>query len=194
MSKQVVKINESDLRDIVNNAINMVLNESVSDSLSKCYWKCDFEGKDGTITSEMIWAKTTPGAFKHAYEKSIRLGMEPKYETLRNATKKEVIEFKKMIKNRANKNSVMEEEDLIDSNSIENQIIDSDDEYATNYIVGRLFDAKEIMTDLIDYLTNSPYALEKGGETFKKHLSKATNICNELENFWGDEETKQDIY
>lgn len=76
----------------------------------------------------------------------------------------------------------------------DDQTVDSDDEYATNYIVGRLFEAQEIMTDLIDYLTNSPYALEKGGEAFKKHLSKATNICNELENFWDNEETKQDIY
>ena len=192
--KQNIKITKNDLHNIVNEVVNNIINESVNDSLSKCYWKCDFEDKDGNITSEMIWAKTTPGAFKHAYEKSVRIGMEPKYETLRNATNKEVLEFKKMIKNRTKKDNVMEEEDLINSDSTENQIIDSDDEYATNYIVSRLFDAKEIMTDLIDYLTNSPYALENGGEKFKKHLSKATNICNELENFWDDGETKQDIY
>ena len=66
------------------------------------------------------------------------------------------------------------------------EIIDSDDEYATNYIVGRLFDAKEILTDLIDYLENSPYALERGGEEFKKYLERAKKIQEALDNFWDD--------
>ena len=69
----------------------------------------------------------------------------------------------------------------------EKQIIDSDDEYAKNYIIGRLFDATEIMTDLIGYLKKSPYALEMGGEQFKKYLKKATKIQEEIDNFWDDE-------
>lgn len=84
--------------------------------------------------------------------------------------------------------------DLINSDEYKNaeeitsfdDSIDSDDEYAKNYIIGRLFDAQEIFTDLIDYLENSPYAIEKGGEAFKKHLEKAQKINNEIENFWSE--------
>lgn len=66
------------------------------------------------------------------------------------------------------------------------KIIDSDEEYAHNYIVGRLFEATEIMTDLTDYLENSPYAKENGGDTFKKHLVKANKILSEIESFWDE--------
>ena len=188
MKKEIIKITESDLHNIVNEAVNKVLNESQEGP----YWYCEFVDKNGNVTGEIIWAKTTRGAFKHCFEKGMRIGAEPKYETLRGATNKEVIDFKKMIKKRAANNSIVEEIGI--ENSTENinsginneQIIDSDDEYAKNYIIGRIFDATEIMTDLVDYLENSPYALEKGGEKFKKHLSKATNIFNELEKFWDD--------
>ena len=79
-----------------------------------------------------------------------------------------------------------------DDNYIDNEELDykSDDDYATNFIISKLTDAQEIMNDLIDYLQNSPYAIERGGESFKRHLSKATNICNEIEKFWDDEEAK----
>jgi hypothetical protein len=71
----------------------------------------------------------------------------------------------------------------------EEEIIDPDEEYAINYITSRLVDAQDIFTDLIDYLQNSPYAIERGGDRFKQHLSKATKICDELEKFWDNEET-----
>jgi hypothetical protein len=68
------------------------------------YWKCTFEGKNGETIEKTIYAKTSQGAFKHTYEMGVRLGMTPKYETLREATNKEVKEFKKIIKERAKKN------------------------------------------------------------------------------------------
>ena len=71
--------------------------------------------------------------------------------------------------------------------SFDDNSIDSDDEYAKNYIISRLFDAQEIFTDLIDYLENSPYAIEKGGELFKRHLEKVTKINNEIEQFWDEQ-------
>ena len=67
------------------------------------YWKCEFEGKDGEIVLKTIFAKSTQGAFKHTFEMGVRIGLEPKYETLRKATDEEVKEFKKMIKKRAKK-------------------------------------------------------------------------------------------
>lgn len=70
--------------------------------------------------------------------------------------------------------------------SLDDNSIDSDDEYAKNYIIGRLFDAQEIFTDLIDYLENSQYAIEKGGEVFKRHLEKVNKINNEIEQFWDE--------
>lgn len=70
--------------------------------------------------------------------------------------------------------------------SIDDNSIDSDDEYAKNYIIGRLFDAQEIFIDLIDYLENSQYAIEKGGEVFKKYLDKVNRINNEIEQFWNE--------
>ena len=64
------------------------------------YWKCEFEGKDGKTELKTIYAKTTRSAFKHTYEMSVRIGMTPKYETLREATNEEVKEFKKIIRKR----------------------------------------------------------------------------------------------
>ena len=64
--------------------------------------------------------------------------------------------------------------------------IDQDDEYSKNFIIGRLFEAQQILMDLIDYLENSDYAIERGGELFKKHLEKVNRINNELEHFWDE--------
>ena len=64
------------------------------------YWKCDFEGKNGEIIEKTIYAKTSHGAFKHTFEMGARIGMSPKYETLREATDEEEKEFKKTIKKR----------------------------------------------------------------------------------------------
>ncbi len=73
-------------------------------------------------------------------------------------------------------------------------ILDPDEEYARNYIIGRIVDATEIMTDLVDYLTNSPYVVENGGEKFKKELEKANKIQEALDNFWNDGETRENIF
>lgn len=75
-----------------------------------------------------------------------------------------------------------------DDNYIDNEELDykSDDDYATNFIISRLTDAQDIMSDLIDYLQNSPYAIERGGEKFKKYIEKANKIYNEMENFWDE--------
>ena len=64
------------------------------------YWKCDFEGGNGEIIEKTIYAKTSHGAFKHTFEMGARIGMSPKYETLREATDEEAKEFKKTIKKR----------------------------------------------------------------------------------------------
>ena len=50
----------------------------------------------------MLSASTTLGARKRAFETAFNSGGEltPKYETIREATKKEVAEFKKMLKSR----------------------------------------------------------------------------------------------
>ena len=64
------------------------------------YWKCDFEGRNGEIIEKTIYAKTSHGAFKHTFEMGVRIGMSPKYETLREATNEETKEFKKTIKKR----------------------------------------------------------------------------------------------
>ena len=64
------------------------------------YWKCEFEGANGETIIKTIYAKTTHGAFKHSCEMGIRIGMSPKYETLRKTTDEEVKEFKKEIRER----------------------------------------------------------------------------------------------
>ena len=86
--------------------------------------------------------------------------------------------------------------DILDSEEYKNAIemtdidnndgINSDDEYSKNYIIGRLFEAQDILRELIDYLENSDYALENGGETFKRHLEKVNKINDELEHFWDE--------
>jgi hypothetical protein len=67
------------------------------------YWKCEFGGKNNETVLKTIYAKTSEGAFRHTYEMGVRLGLEPKYETLRMATDEEAKEFKRMIKNRVKK-------------------------------------------------------------------------------------------
>ena len=64
------------------------------------YWKCEFEDKDGKTILKTVYAKTTRQAFKYAYEMGLRIGMTPKYDTLREATDEEVKEFKKYIKSK----------------------------------------------------------------------------------------------
>lgn len=68
------------------------------------YWKCEFEGKNGETVLKTIYAKTNAGAFQHTFEMSVRIGLEPKYETLRKATDEEVKEFKKLIRKRVKEN------------------------------------------------------------------------------------------
>lgn len=68
--------------------------------MSKGYWKCEFEDKNGKTIEKTIYAKTSHGAFKHTFEMGVRDGLEPKYETLREATDEETKEFKKMIRKR----------------------------------------------------------------------------------------------
>lgn len=75
--------------------------------MGKGYWKCEFESSNGDTIPKTIYAKTSHGAFKHTYEMGIRIGMSPKYETLREATDEEVKEFKKMIRKKA-KNNIYE--------------------------------------------------------------------------------------
>ena len=201
MNKEIIKITESDLHNIIKESVTRVINE-ISEGP---YWQCEFEDADGKTVWKMIYAKSAPGAFKHSMEMGMRIGMEPKFETLRSATKEEIIAFKKMIRNKVKTNNTFEEglkpeddyvkldNEYVNDGSLDNidvddeKIIDSDEEYANNYIIGRLFDAKEIITELMDYLQNSPYAIERGGDKFKMHFSKAANIFNELENFLNDE-------
>ena len=87
---------EFDLNRIIKESIDMVINEATEGP----YWYCEYEDNAGNTISKIIYAKTTPGAFKHGVEMGIRIGMEPKFETLRGATKEEVRQFKKMIKSR----------------------------------------------------------------------------------------------
>jgi len=68
------------------------------------YWKCEFEGKGGEVVLKTIYAKTTREAFKYTHQMGVRIGLEPKYETLREATEEEVKEFKKLIRKRAKEN------------------------------------------------------------------------------------------
>lgn len=70
------------------------------------YWKFEFEGKNGKTIGKTIYAKTSHGAFEHTFEMGIRIGMTPKYETLREATDEEAKEFKKLIKERIKTNKI----------------------------------------------------------------------------------------
>jgi len=100
MKKENIKLTESYLHNIITESVKKVLNESGEGP----YWYCEFEDKDGNVIQKIIFAKTTPGAFKHSMEMGVRIGMEPRYETLRGATKQEISAFKKMIKNRVKEN------------------------------------------------------------------------------------------
>lgn len=96
MEKQIIKLTESDLHNIVKESVKKVLNEGIE----KLYWQCEFEDVNGNTIWKMVYGKTTREAFKNTYETGVRIGMEPKYETLRNATPEEVKEFTKMIRKR----------------------------------------------------------------------------------------------
>ena len=63
------------------------------------YWKCEFENSNGETVLKTVYAKTTRQAFKYTYEMGVRIGMSPKYETLREATDEEVKEFKTNFEN-----------------------------------------------------------------------------------------------
>ena len=80
----------------------------------------------------------------------------------------------------------MENLDSNDYTNEEDAGIDLDDDFADKYMIGRLFDAQENIRDLIDFLENSDYALERGGEKFKKYIEKENKIYNEMENFWDE--------
>ena len=67
------------------------------------FWKCEFEDKDGNTILKTVYAETTTQALRYSYEMGVRIGMTPKYETLREATSEEVKEFKKMIKSKISK-------------------------------------------------------------------------------------------
>jgi hypothetical protein len=64
------------------------------------YWKCEFEGKDGEVLLKTIYAKTTTQASQNTHEMGLRIGMTPRYNTLREATPEEVKDFKKYIKSK----------------------------------------------------------------------------------------------
>ena len=63
---------------------------------------------------------------------------------------------------------------------------DDDDRYAKMFIAARLADAQDALLELSDYLENSDYAIERGGDLFKRYLEKATNIYNEIGRFWDE--------
>jgi hypothetical protein len=100
MKKEIIKITESDLHNIITNTVNKVLGEARLGNLTKVYWQCEFEDENGNTLWKMIYAKTSAESFRRAFEMGRRIGMEPKYETLRNATPQEVKDFQKMIKDR----------------------------------------------------------------------------------------------
>lgn len=80
----------------------------------------------------------------------------------------------------------MEDEELDEDDEIlvDDGTTPDDEAYAKKFIKGKLVDAQETIESLIDYLTYSDYAVQKGGDVFKSHLNKATNIFNELKNFF----------
>lgn len=64
------------------------------------YWKCEFEGKDGSSIWKYIIADTPRQAKQQVFETSRYFDLKPKYETLVSATEKEIRSFKRMIKKR----------------------------------------------------------------------------------------------
>lgn len=101
MEKKIIRLTESYLHRIITEAVNDILTEGEEGP----YWYCEFEDKEGKITSKIIWGRTTVEAFKSTAETGVKYGLEPMYETLRPAEPKEIAAFKRMIKNRAKKNS-----------------------------------------------------------------------------------------
>lgn len=85
-----------------------------------------------------------------------------------------------------NKLTSMEDEELDEDDEIlvDDGTTPDDEAYAKRFIREKLVDAQETIESLIDYLTYSDYAVQKGGDVFKSHLNKATNIFNELKNFF----------
>lgn len=77
-----------------------------------------------------------------------------------------------------------EELDEDDEILVDDGTTPDDEAYAKRFIKEKLVDAQETIESLIDYLTYSDYAVQKGGDVFKSHLNKATNIFNELKNFF----------
>lgn len=69
-------------------------------SAIKRYWQCEFKNKKGESVWKMIIADTPRQAIQQVFETSRYFGFEPKYETLRYATEKEVRDLKKTIKKR----------------------------------------------------------------------------------------------
>ena len=69
-----------------------------------------------------------------------------------------------------------DEEDLFDGE-------DEDDRYNTMFITSRLYEAMDALHALEDYLEESDYAKERGGEKFKGYVEKIKSICEQLEDF-----------
>ena len=101
MKKEIIKLTESDLHNIVKEAVNKIINEEAEGP----YWFCEFEDNEGNVIPKIVWGTTTAGAFKACAEMGLYLKMEPRYETLRGATKNEVAALKRKCKRRALKNS-----------------------------------------------------------------------------------------
>lgn len=67
------------------------------------YYICEFVDSNGVSEHRMLAATTSLGAEKRAFEVGLNNGLTPKYETIRVATKKEVSDLKKKIRNRIKK-------------------------------------------------------------------------------------------
>jgi hypothetical protein len=108
MKKEIIKLTESDLHNIVKEAVNEIINEmniiSYGD-LTKVYWKCEFENGSAK-KCKMIYARSKPESVRRAFEMGLRIGMKPKYETLRNATMQEIEKFQEQIRRKARENSI----------------------------------------------------------------------------------------
>lgn len=104
MNKEIIKITESDLHNIIKESVNKIINEMMEEGP---YWFCEFEDTEGNVIPKIVWGTTTAGAFKACAEMGLYLKMEPRYETLRGATKNEVAALKRKCKRRAKKNSVI---------------------------------------------------------------------------------------
>ena len=72
------------------------------------FWVCEFTDKNGKEVWKMLSASTTLGAKKRAFEVGFNNNLTPKYETIRVATKKEISDFKKIIKGRIKKGNYIQ--------------------------------------------------------------------------------------